>query len=65
MQRSIQDEINRESRSDVKTILISYLAMFVYVSVMLGDYRSLRINSLLVSATFCSQVNSSSLVFGQ
>ncbi len=39
-QRSIQDEINRESRSDVRTIIISYTVMFVYVAVMLGRYRS-------------------------
>lgn len=42
LQRSIQDEINRESQSDVKTIVISYLVMFLYVSVMLGEYRSLQ-----------------------
>ena len=35
----MQDEINRESRSDVLTIVLSYLTMFVYVSVMLGQYR--------------------------
>jgi Niemann-Pick C1 protein len=40
-QRSIQDEINRESSSDVKTIVISYLIMFAYVSIALGRYRSL------------------------
>jgi len=50
-QRSIQDELNRESRGDVLTILISYLVMFAYVSVMLGHYRSIA--SILVSLLIC------------
>ena len=57
-QRSIEDELNRESRGDVLTILISYLVMFAYVSVMLGHYDSLwslmlghssSVNRILVS----------------
>ena len=35
-ERSIQDELNRESKSDVKTILISYMAMFLYITLTLG-----------------------------
>ena len=38
-ERSIQDELDRESQSDVKTILISYLAMFLYITLTLGKYR--------------------------
>lgn len=37
-ERSIQDELDRESQSDIATILISYLAMFFYVTVTLGQY---------------------------
>jgi len=40
MQRSIQDELSRESQGDVFTIALSYLVMFAYVSLMLGDYYS-------------------------
>ena len=40
IQRSIKDEIERESMSDVTTIVVSYMVMFVYVSVMLGKYSS-------------------------
>jgi len=40
LQRSIQDELNRESQGDVLTILVSYLVMFAYVSIMLGHYHS-------------------------
>ena len=35
-ERSIQDELNRESRTDIKTILISYMAMFLYITLTLG-----------------------------
>ena len=38
-ERSIQDELNRESQSDIKTILISYMAMFLYITLTLGKYR--------------------------
>ncbi|KAK3857102.1 hypothetical protein Pcinc_036625 [Petrolisthes cinctipes] len=36
-ERSIEDELKRESVSDVATILISYLIMFIYVAVALGN----------------------------
>ncbi|XP_053323939.1 NPC intracellular cholesterol transporter 1 [Spea bombifrons] len=36
-ERSIEDEINRESTSDVSTVLISYALMFVYISLALGN----------------------------
>lgn len=35
-ERSIEDELNRESKSDISTILVSYLLMFVYIAVSLG-----------------------------
>ncbi|CAL1295283.1 unnamed protein product [Larinioides sclopetarius] len=50
-ERSIQDELDRESSADEKTILISYLVMFAYVSITLGQYnswRSLFVNSKLM-----------------
>ncbi|KAA8535924.1 hypothetical protein F0562_028402 [Nyssa sinensis] len=34
---SIEEELKRESTADVITILISYLVMFAYISVTLGD----------------------------
>ncbi|BHF82700.1 NPC intracellular cholesterol transporter 1 [Sparganum proliferum] len=45
-ERSVEDEIDRQSHSDISTVLISYVVMFVYVSVSLGNYRSWR--SILV-----------------
>ncbi|PSS21814.1 Niemann-Pick C1 protein [Actinidia chinensis var. chinensis] len=38
---SIEEELKRESTADIVTILISYLVMFAYISVTLGDAPSL------------------------
>ena len=38
-ERSIQDELDRESQSDITTILISYIAMFLYITLTLGSYK--------------------------
>eukprot|EP00850_Spirogloea_muscicola_P012084 SM000077S21558 [mRNA] locus=s77:255081:266054:+ [translate_table: standard] len=37
---SVEDELKRESSADILTILISYLAMFAYISLTLGGKRS-------------------------
>ncbi|XP_003738183.1 NPC intracellular cholesterol transporter 1 [Galendromus occidentalis] len=37
---SITSELDVESRSDVSTIAVSYLLMFLYVAVVLGRYKS-------------------------
>ncbi|XP_043485324.1 NPC intracellular cholesterol transporter 1 isoform X2 [Leptopilina heterotoma] len=39
-ERSIEDELNRESQSDILTILVSYLIMFAYIAVSLGQIRN-------------------------
>ncbi|XP_065788526.1 NPC intracellular cholesterol transporter 1 [Muntiacus reevesi] len=39
-ERSIEDELNRESNSDVFTVLISYGIMFLYISIALGHIKS-------------------------
>lgn len=41
-ERSIEDEIERESQSDIKTVLISYLIMFFYIALALGRIRHFR-----------------------
>nr|XP_012601559.1 Niemann-Pick C1 protein isoform X1 [Microcebus murinus] len=41
-ERSIEDELNRESNSDVFTVLISYAIMFLYISLALGHIKSCR-----------------------
>ena len=39
-ERSIEDELNRESQSDILTILVSYIIMFAYIAISLGQMRS-------------------------
>lgn len=39
-ERSVEDELARESKSDVLTISISYLIMFAYVAIALGQATS-------------------------
>ncbi|XP_053252362.1 NPC intracellular cholesterol transporter 1 isoform X1 [Podarcis raffonei] len=39
-ERSIEDEIDRESYGDVGTVVISYAVMFVYISLALGHIKS-------------------------
>uniref|UniRef100_A0A6G1S848 Niemann-Pick C1 protein n=1 Tax=Aceria tosichella TaxID=561515 RepID=A0A6G1S848_9ACAR len=50
-ERSIEDEIDRQSQSDIFTIAISYLVMFVYVAISLGrstNFRTFFIESRIV-----------------
>ena len=49
-ERSIQDEIDRASKGDVLTIVFSYLFMFAYISVGLGQFRS--VSRILVRFSF-------------
>ena len=39
-ERSVEDEIERESGTDVTTVLFSYVVMFCYVSFALGQFSS-------------------------
>ena len=39
-QRSTVDEIERESKTDELTVVISYLFMFAYITLFLGHIRS-------------------------
>ncbi|XP_063229747.1 NPC intracellular cholesterol transporter 1 homolog 1b-like [Bacillus rossius redtenbacheri] len=41
-ERSIQDEIERESLGELSTVVVSYLVMFLYISLTLGRVRSFR-----------------------
>ena len=36
-ERSIEDEIERESHADIYTIIVSYLIMFLYITFALGQ----------------------------
>uniref|UniRef100_W4VRS2 Putative cholesterol transport protein n=1 Tax=Corethrella appendiculata TaxID=1370023 RepID=W4VRS2_9DIPT len=41
-ERSIEDELYRESQSDVSTILVSYIIMFAYIAISLGHVDECR-----------------------
>ena len=46
-QRSIEDEIERESHADIYTIFVSYLIMFLYITLALGQVN--QCDRLMVS----------------
>ncbi|MCL7041699.1 hypothetical protein MKW94_028850 [Papaver nudicaule] len=45
---SIQEELKRESTADVVTILVSYIVMFIYISMTLGDTP--RLSSFFIAS---------------
>jgi hypothetical protein len=47
-ERSIEDELERESEAEIVTVVISYAVMFVYIAVALGHLRSFK--TILVSS---------------
>lgn len=47
-ERSIEDELLRESQSDVSTILVSYLIMFAYIAISLGHVE--HFNRILIDS---------------
>lgn len=51
-ERSIEDELKRESASDIFTILVSYFIMFAYIAISLGQFTTFR--QLLVIEIFMS-----------
>jgi len=55
-ERSIEDELDRESHSDVSTIVVSYIIMFAYIALALGQIRTcsrLLVRSLYISENDC------------
>lgn len=49
-ERSIEDELERESQSDISTILISYMIMFVYIAIALGHIDLKRCSRILIDS---------------
>ena len=49
-ERAIQDELERESDTDIITIFVSYMIMFLYITVALGQFKSC--SRILVSKEF-------------
>lgn len=38
-ERSIEDELERSSKAEAVTMIISYALMFVYIALALGEYK--------------------------
>lgn len=51
-ERSIEDELERMSKSDVPTVIISYVIMFLYIALALGHTN--QFTRLLVS--YCQEM---------
>uniref|UniRef100_A0A3Q3XD49 SSD domain-containing protein n=1 Tax=Mola mola TaxID=94237 RepID=A0A3Q3XD49_MOLML len=49
-ERSLEDEINRTTVEDIPIFMISYLVIFIYIAVALGEYTSLK--RILVDSKF-------------
>lgn len=49
-ERSIEDELLRESQSDISTIIVSYMIMFVYIAISLGHVEFKRYRRLLIDS---------------
>jgi Niemann-Pick C1 protein len=48
-ERSIEDELRRESEGEIVTVVISYLIMFLYIAVNLGQIN--QFSRMLVTTT--------------
>ncbi|OQR71017.1 niemann-Pick C1 protein-like [Tropilaelaps mercedesae] len=59
---SISDELERESVSEIATIVISYIVMFLYVSFALGRYRSW--STVFLNSQIMMGITGVLLVFG-
>lgn len=49
-ERSIEDELDRQSQSDIVTVVCSYLIMFIYILLALGDLN--KCSTILQDAKF-------------
>ena len=49
-ERSVEDELNRETYGDLATIAVSYVLMFLYITLSLGQYQSHSVNGLMIES---------------
>ncbi|XP_049852648.1 NPC intracellular cholesterol transporter 1 homolog 1b-like isoform X2 [Schistocerca gregaria] len=49
-ERSIEDELARESQAEIATVVISYAVMFLYITLAIGRYRSSK--TILIDGKF-------------
>lgn len=41
-ERSIEDELDRISNAEIRTVIVSYVVMFIYIAVTLGKFQCSR-----------------------
>jgi len=49
-ERSVQDELDRETYGDMATIAISYVLMFIYITISLGHIEKCSIGSFMIES---------------
>lgn len=49
-ERSIEDELNRESDADITTIIVSYMIMFLYITIALGQVN--KCSRIMIDSKF-------------
>ncbi|KAF7725941.1 hypothetical protein EC973_009178 [Apophysomyces ossiformis] len=49
---SLEAELNKSSNTDAKTVVISYVVMFLYASIALGRFHSFNIRRMVVDSKF-------------
>lgn len=48
-ERSIPDELGEENSQNIMVVVLSYLAMFLYISVSMGEFPSVKLSRVLVA----------------
>ena len=48
MERSVSDELEIESKQNIAVVIISYVVMFIYISLVMGDFLTLITSRILV-----------------
>ena len=49
-ERSVEDELERETYGDLATIAVSYIIMFVYITLALGQYTTVSLTGFLIES---------------
>ncbi|KAI9281405.1 patched sphingolipid transporter-like protein [Umbelopsis sp. AD052] len=49
---SLETELNESSNTDARTVIISYVVMFIYASIALGRFSSFNIRRIVVDSKF-------------
>lgn len=48
-ERSVPDELNQENQQNITVVIVSYLLMFLYISIAMGEFPSIILSRVLVA----------------